>query len=144
VDLVQVDPVRVQPLERALDLADDPAARVPELVRIVAHRPVHLGGQDHVLAPAAGQRLAHYLLRLAPRVHVGGVDEVDPRVERAVDDPDALVVVGVAPRAEHHRAQAERTDLDSGTSQRSVVHAGDRTATGCLLRRRRFSPKLLM
>jgi hypothetical protein len=41
------------------------------------------------------------------RVDVGGVDEVDPGVERAVDDADALVVVFVAPVAEHHRAEAE-------------------------------------
>ena len=31
-----------------------------------------------------------------------------PGVERAVDDRDAVVVVGVAPGAEHHRAEAER------------------------------------
>ena len=34
-----------------------------------------------------------------------------PGVERAVDDPDRLVVVGVAPGAEHHRAEAQRADL---------------------------------
>jgi hypothetical protein len=45
--------------------------------------------------------------RLAGRVDVGSVDEVDAGVERSVDDPDRLVVVGIAPGAEHHRAEAE-------------------------------------
>ena len=47
---------------------------------------------------------------------------VDPGVERAVDDADALVVVGVAPRAEHHRAEAERADADAGAAEGAVLH----------------------
>jgi hypothetical protein len=47
------------------------------------------------------------ILRLACGVDVGRVDEVDPGVERAVDDANGVVVVGVAPGAEHHRAEAE-------------------------------------
>jgi hypothetical protein len=52
--------------------------------------------------------LADDLLRLAGRVDVGGVDEVDAGVQGAVDDADGVVVVGVAPGAEHHRAEAQR------------------------------------
>ena len=107
VDLVEVDPVGVQPPQRVLDRADDPAARVAPLVRVLAHRVVELGREDDVVAPAAGERLADDLLGLALPVDVGGVDEVDAGVERRVDDADRLVVVGVAPRAEHHRAEAE-------------------------------------
>ena len=110
VDLVEVDVVGAQAAQAVLDLADDPAARVAAHVRVVAHRRVDLGGQHHVVAPA-GQRLADDLLGLAGRVDVGGVDEVDPRVERAVDDPDRVVVVGVAPVAEHHRAEAQGVTL---------------------------------
>ena len=93
VDLVQVDPVGAEPAQAVLDFAHDPAARVAELVRVVAHRAVHLGREHDVVAPAAGSALPDDLLGLAARVDVGGVDEVDARVERAVDDPDALVVV---------------------------------------------------
>ena len=53
------------------------------------------------------ERLADDLLGLAGGVDVGGVDEVDPGVERRVDDADRVVVVGVAPGAEHHRAEAQ-------------------------------------
>jgi hypothetical protein len=75
---------------------------------------VDLGGQDHVVAAPAGQRLADDLLGLAARVDVGGVDEVDAGVERAVDDLDRPIVVGLAPGAEHHRAEAEGADLHPG------------------------------
>jgi hypothetical protein len=34
-----------------------------------------------------------------------------------VDDPDAVVVIGLAPSAEHHRPEAERTDLYAGAAE---------------------------
>ena len=67
---------------------------LPRWFGSVAHRAVHLR-REHDVVAAALQRLADDLLRLAARVDVGGVDEVDPGVERAVDDPDRLVVVGL-------------------------------------------------
>jgi hypothetical protein len=92
------------------------------LVGVVAHRAVELGGEDDVVAPPAGQCLGDDLLGLALGVDVGGVDDVDPGVQRAVDDPDALVVVGVAPGAEHHRAEAQLADRDAGASERAMLH----------------------
>ena len=130
VHLVEVDPVGVQALERRLDLAEDPAPRVARLVGVVAHRAVELRREDDVVAPPAGERLADDLLRLAARVDVGGVDEVDPRVERAVDDPDALVVVGLAPGAEHHRPEAEGADVDAGAREGALFHAAGRYCGG--------------
>ena len=122
VDLVEVDPVGAQPPQRVLDRADDPAARVALPVGVLAHRVVELRGEDDVVAPAAGERLADDLLGLALPVDVGGVDEVDPGVQRRVDDPDRLVVVGVAPRAEHHRAEAELADRHAGATQLAMLH----------------------
>jgi hypothetical protein len=83
---------------------------------------VELRGEHDLVAPAAGERLADDLLGLARPVHVGGVDEVDARVERRVDDPDGLVVVGVAPGAEHHRAEAKLADRHAGASEWSQFH----------------------
>jgi hypothetical protein len=120
VDLVQVDPVRAQPPQALLHLVDDPAPRVAALVRPVAHREVDLGGEHDVVA-AALERLPDDLLGLAHGVHVGGVDEVDARVECGVDDPDGVVVVGVADRAEHHGAQAVDADLDAGAAEYAVA-----------------------
>ena len=67
VDLVEVDPVGAQPPQRVLDRTDDPAPRVALLVGVLAHRVVELGGEDDVVAPAAGERLADDLLGLALR-----------------------------------------------------------------------------
>ena len=64
--------------------------------------------------------LADDVLRLA--VRVGGVDEVDSGVESAVDDPRAILVVGVAAGAEHHRAEAQLADPDARASEGSIVH----------------------
>jgi hypothetical protein len=105
VDLVEVNPVGLQPPQRVLDLGHDPAPRVPALVGVTADRHVRLAGQDDVVAPAAGQRLADDQLRLAARVRIGSVEEIDPGVERTVDDPSRVVVVGIADSAEHHRAE---------------------------------------
>jgi len=83
---------------------------------------VHLGREHDVVAPAAGQRLADDDLGLAFRVDIGGVDEVDPGVERTVDDPDALVVILRAPVTDHHGPEAELADPDAGASETSMLH----------------------
>jgi hypothetical protein len=121
VDLVQVDPVGPQPPEAVLDLPDDPAPRVAPAIGAVAHREMHLGGEDDLVAPAP-QRLPHDLLGLTCGVHIRGVDEIDALIERSVDDADAVVVVGVSDRAEHHGAEAVRTYLDTGAAQSAVAH----------------------
>ena len=123
VDLVEVDPVGVEPAQALLALADDPSARVAARVRVFAHRRVELGGEHDVVAPAAGQRLADDAFGLTRRVDVGGIDEVDAGVEGGVDDRHAVVLVLVAPGPEHHRPEAQRADGHSGSSQRSVLHA---------------------
>src|SRR5207249_10581700 len=51
--------------------------------------------QHDLVAPAL-ERLADDLLGFAVRVHVGRVDEIDPAVDRGIDDPRRLVVVAVA------------------------------------------------
>jgi hypothetical protein len=121
VHLVQVDPVRAQAAQRVLDRPDDPPPRGAALVGIVAHRHEELR-REHDVVAAALECLADDLLGLTGGVDVGGVDEVDPRIEGAVDDADRVVVVGVAPGAEHHRAEAELGDLDAGASEWAVVH----------------------
>ena len=88
----------------------------------IAERNAELDGEHHALAPSAGQRLAQDLFGLAGGVAVGGVDEVDPGVQRLVDDLDRVVVIGVAERAEHHRAQAQLADRDAGAPQGPVFH----------------------
>jgi hypothetical protein len=121
VDLEQVDPVGAQPAQRVLHRTGDPPPRRAAPVRVLAHRHRDLRRQDDVVT-ATLERLADDLLRLAAGVDVGGVDDVDPGVERPVDDAHRLVVVGGPPGAEHHRAEGERGDGDAGAAERSVVH----------------------
>src|ERR1700730_6700165 len=75
-----------------------------------------------MIPPAAGQGLADDLLRLPGGIHVGGVDEIDTRIESPMDDPHGIVVVGISERAEHHGAEAEGTDLDSGVTENAIAH----------------------
>jgi hypothetical protein len=58
VDLVEVDPVGVQPSQGVLDAADGPPPRGTALVRVIAHREPDLGGEEHVVAFAVGECFA--------------------------------------------------------------------------------------
>ena len=92
------------------------------MVGIVAYRAAELGREDNAVA-APLERFAHGHFGLA--VYVGSVDEVDPRVQRLVDDAGRVVVVGVADgRAESQSAQRVGADLDSGPPEGAVLHAG--------------------
>ena len=91
------------------------------MVGPIVHRHEELRREHDVVATTL-QGLTDDLLRHAAGVDVGGVDEVDPGVEGVVDDADGVGAVVVAPGAEHHRAQAQRADRDTGPSQQSVVH----------------------
>ena len=107
VHLVQVDVVDLQPAQAVVAGLHDPAPRQAAALRIVAHRVAHLGGQ-HDLVAAAAQGLAEDRLGRAVVVHVGRVEQRDAGVDRPVDHAMALVDVGVAPAAEHHRAEGDR------------------------------------
>src|SRR4051794_25207439 len=120
-DLVEVDVVGVEAPQRVLDGLHDPAARGALMVDLVAHLAVELRGEDDVVA-AAFQCLADDLLVLTLRIDIRRVDEVDACVEGGVDDPDRLLVVGLAPRPEHHRAEAQGADLDAGPTEVAVLH----------------------
>ena len=83
---------------------------------------MELGREHNILATSAGKRPADDLLGLSLRVHVGRVDEVDAGVECAVDDLDRCFVVGVSPGTEHHRPEAQRAYLDTGSPKLSQLH----------------------
>jgi polysaccharide pyruvyl transferase WcaK-like protein len=120
-DDVQVDVVGTEPAQALLHLMHDPAPRVAAAVRALAHREVHLGGENNVVA-AALQRLADDLLALAGGVHISGVDEVDALVQGGVDDPDAVGMIRVADCTKHHRAEAMHADLDPSRAESAVTH----------------------
>ena len=90
------------------------------MVGVLADGPAHLRRQDDAVATVL-DRLADDDLGLA--VRIGGVDEVDPCVQRLVDDADRVVVVRVADRRpEHHRAERVGADFDAGPAEGAVQH----------------------
>ena len=102
----------------------------PPIVRPLGHRVEHLG-RDHDLIARGEllQRAAEDLLADAARIHVGGVEEVDAVLERALDERTAggFVEHPRPPlrRAVGHRAEAEARDLQAGSAEPDVVHGGD-------------------
>ena len=114
VDLIQIEVVGLQPPQRRLDGADHVLPAGAAIPRIRAHRCPELARQDHVLAAVARRHPptddllgdAGQLAVVAVRIHVGGVDERDPRIEGGVEDVDRRRFVTL--EAERHRAETER------------------------------------
>ena len=113
VNLVEVDVIDVETLERGVDGGHDVLAREAAVVRRVGHGAADFGGDDEVFA--AGLELAEEFagddLTVAERVHVGGVEEVDASLDGALDkgasfifgkDPLTPLLVAVG-----HHAEAE-------------------------------------
>jgi hypothetical protein len=113
---------RSQPAKAVLARLADVQRRQTSSVRAVLQRDVQLGGQHHLVAtrrvisePAAEDRL-----RGAGAVDIGGVKEVDARLERSVHDRTAVLLIGVP--AEVHRAQREATYLGAYPAELGVLH----------------------
>ena len=79
VHLVQVDVIGAESAQAVLDLTHDPLPRAP-LVRVFAHRHAELGGNDEVI-PVSLDGPGDDFLGLAAGVDVGGVGDVDARVD---------------------------------------------------------------
>ncbi len=83
--LVEIDPVGAEPLERRVDRLEHVPARQAAIVGIVGHGAVELG-RDHDLMTCLTvvEKAAEDLLAFAQRILVGGVEEIDPGIERRV------------------------------------------------------------
>ena len=92
----------------------------PGLAWAAAGAGADLGGDNPVIA-VGGDGAADDLFRRAGIIDVGRVDEVDAEAARLVDDPARGGFVGGA--AEHHGAEANRRDLQSGAAELDILHA---------------------
>src|SRR5437868_163927 len=86
------------------------------------------GGNDHVLA-AGSQRLTQYLLGLAFRIYVGGVEEVNASVESLADDLVSQSSVDFGDgceeslaRSEGHGAEGHAGNYQSCISESRILH----------------------
>ena len=131
VHLVQVDVIGLQPTQARLAGAPDVVGGQPAVVGAESHRLVHLCGQNDVVAvPAAVQPSADGLLRdavsllhvrgLRAAVDVGGVEEVDARIDGGVHDRETGRFVHRV--AEVHGAETDPADQQTGTAQVPVGH----------------------
>ena len=113
VDLVEVHVVHAEPAERSVDRVHQVLAREAPFVGAVLRRKVRLG-RDHQLI-ARGElldRAAHDLFAHAARVHVGGVEEIDALLDRALQEWPALRLVK-HPRAPFACAVGHRAEADA-------------------------------
>ena len=91
-DLVEINVIDAEALEAGVDGGHDVFAREAPVVGAVAHRAEDLGGDDQFLAARLEltQELAGDALAVTEGVHVGGVEEVDASLDRALDDGPCL------------------------------------------------------
>ena len=123
---IEIDVVGLQPAERLLARGDDVLSTGPAGVRIARIQiPEELGGDDDAVAAAAvaSDEVTDDFFRVALRVDVRGVDEIPAALDEARDDSVRIRYVrSPSPIfAEGHRAEAERTDAESGVSERDVL-----------------------
>ncbi|MCY1354534.1 hypothetical protein D9M69_409160 [compost metagenome] len=130
--LVEVDPVGLQALEAGVEGGDDVLAVVSELavadVLDAVARAGDLAGDDPLGAVAAAPEIvADDLFGLAVglgarrhRVHLGGVDEIDPGRAGPVDLRERFVLAVLL--APGHGAQAKSADLEVGAAQLTEIH----------------------
>jgi hypothetical protein len=128
-DLVEVDVVGAQAREAVIDLGEDRLTGQAAAVRTGTHLAVDLGGEDDLVAVGhVGEGVADDLLGRAIGVDVGGVEEVDPGVERPLDDLPTLglrqrpLVFAALGIAEGHAADAEHRHVHAGRPELGVTH----------------------
>ena len=123
VQLDQVEPVGPQVAPRAVD----PAAEVGEGV-VLGHlvlATTHLGGHRDRGAGVLGQEPADQLLAPSVAVHVGGVEEGDPALDRGGQHLQRVGLRHRTPvRAELPGAQTHDRDRTFRTTENALLHAG--------------------
>src|SRR4051812_9293254 len=129
VDLVQVDMIRAQPAKAGVDLRHDGLARKAAAVRILAHRTMDLGGDDHLVALGEiAQCPAVDLLARSGRIDIGGVEEVDAQLQRTLNEGPALLLaqgprmVSPVGLSISHAAKAQARHFQAGPAEIHIVH----------------------
>ena len=131
-ELVEVDPVRLQTLQAAVQGRHDVGAVQSRLAAAKMRQPCgragNLGGQNHPVTTTARRKPgadigfgpADGLRAWRDRIHLGRVDEVDPRGERTVELGMCLGLAVLL--TEGHGAEAKCADADVRAPERSELH----------------------
>ena len=119
--LVEVYVVRAKSAQTCFHGVNEMLSRQADVVGTGPGGDESLCCDDEIVAMAA-HRFPDYDFRVPGIVGVGGVDEVDARVECRVYDRYCAVIVHVA-RAEHIRAHAYGGHFQTAAAKPDVVHA---------------------
>ena len=94
VNLIEVDCLDAQSFQTRLAALHDVLARDTTHVRTVAHWEMDFGREyDLVQFGHLSEGTACYFLADAQRIHVGGVEEIDPELERFLEERPRVHVV---------------------------------------------------
>ena len=125
----QIDAVRLQPLQRCLDSPNDVVSRSTNVVNTIAnprtvlrckHNPVPLTRRPEIVSDNP--------LRIANRIRIRRIQEVDPRIKRLRHDLMRSLLIATERVAEVVRAQAKIRHLDTRTTQFHIFDRNDITS----------------
>ena len=119
-ELIEVDPVGLQPSQARLDGRHDVAARRTSQGALVVHGAAKLGCEDDIL-PARTEDLTEQALRSAtPAVAVRRIEQRDADVKRLVNDGAGLFEI--ATDSKIVASQPDRRDEELGCPKGAIVH----------------------
>ena len=125
--LIKIDIVRLQPLQRRVDRIENVLARHALVPRFGTHL-AHAFRGEHEARALALQPAAENLLGAsgrravsAERINVGGIEKIDAAFRGGIKDGDAFELVALKP--EIHRSKAEPGNAQAGAAELFVVHA---------------------
>jgi hypothetical protein len=118
--LVKVDPMGVESLQARLDRVHDVAPRGALELPCIVHRQAEFGCEDDVFALFAEDSSEPLLRAAVVAVAVGGVDQVDPDLNRLVYDAARRLEIDAA--AEIVAAEADDRHFECGAAEPAFVH----------------------
>src|SRR5277367_1991752 len=130
-DLVEIDMVSLQAAQTGLDAVHDVAARGPDVIAARADAAVDLG-RDHDLMPRdieVLQRLSKDLLALTLRINIRGIKEVDPALNRCLNQLIGTHLANGSDGfeyssaiAEGHGSEAQFRDQETRIAEGCIFH----------------------
>src|SRR6516164_5127849 len=128
-DLIEVDIIHTEPTQAVVDLGEDRFSRKPGAIGAGTHPAVHLGGDDNlVAAPEILNRPAEDFFTVAERIAIGGIEEIDARFERLLNEWPALLLreaPGMIPEiaaAIAHATEANARNVKASAAELGIFH----------------------
>jgi hypothetical protein len=128
-DLIEVDIIHTEPTQAVVDLGEDSFARKPGAIGAGTHPAEHLSGDDDLVAAREiVDRAAKNFFAVAERIAVRGVEAIDARFERLLNEWSALLLgeaPGVIPEiaaAIAHATEANARNVKASPAELGIFH----------------------